>query len=71
LNNAEWVVENQQSATLPCPYFNTTWFSDCVATTTTGAVMGVDGTTAIHMQSSNGALILSEWVDNTDMYVEY
>ncbi|KAE9369699.1 concanavalin A-like lectin/glucanase, partial [Stipitochalara longipes BDJ] len=69
LSNAEWVVENPVAGSLPCPNFNTVWFSNAVATTTTGAQMGIDGTTAIHMDSSDGTVIYSEWVDNNDMYV--
>jgi hypothetical protein len=71
LSNAEWVVENPVSSTLPCPNFTEVWFAQCSATTTTGAVMGIDGTTAIHMASSDGTVITSEWVDNTDMYVQF
>lgn len=71
LQNAEWVVENPVSGSMPCPNFDEVWFAQCSATTTTGATMGIDGTTAIHMASSDGTTIYSEYVDNTDVYVAW
>jgi hypothetical protein len=71
LDNVEWVVENPVSNTLPCPNFTEVWFAECSATTTTGATMGITGTTAIHMASSDGTTISSEYVDNADFYVAF
>jgi hypothetical protein len=70
LQNAEWIVENPGSGCMPCPSFNKVWFDDCKATTSTGAVQGITGTTAVHGSSIDGRTVVSEWVDNADMYVK-
>ena len=71
LSNAEWIVENPVAGSMPWPNFNNVWFSNAIATTTTGAQQGISGTTAIHGISSDGTTIYSEWVDNNDMYVQW
>ena len=70
LDNAEWVVENPVADSMAWGTFENVWFGNCKATTSTGAVQGITGTTAIHGASRDGRTILSEYVDNTDMYVK-
>jgi hypothetical protein len=70
LDNAEWVVENPVADSMPWGTFENVYFDSCKATTSTGAVQGITGTTAIHGASRDGRTVLSEYVDNTDMYVK-
>jgi hypothetical protein len=70
LDNAEWVVENPVADSMPWGTFENVYFDSCKATTSTGAVQGITGTTAIHGASRDGRMVLSEYIDNTDMYVK-
>ncbi|KAE9376027.1 concanavalin A-like lectin/glucanase [Stipitochalara longipes BDJ] len=67
--NAEWVVENPGS--LDTPVFNNVFFTNCLATTTTGAQQGISGTTLIYMDSKDGEVSKGLEISNTELEVTY
>jgi hypothetical protein len=49
------------------------FFTNCLATTTTGAQMGIDGTTLIYMDSrgGDGEVSKGEEISNSELRVSY
>jgi hypothetical protein len=68
--NAEWIVENPNSP-MDTPVFNDVYFTNCLATTTTGADQGLDGTTLYYMDSTDGEVSKAKIVSNTELLVTY
>jgi Peptidase A4 family len=58
---------------LDTPDFNDVFFTNCLATTTTGARMGIDGTTLIYMESTggDGELSKGQEINNSELRVFY
>ncbi|KAH8792236.1 hypothetical protein F5882DRAFT_376788 [Hyaloscypha sp. PMI_1271] len=67
--NAEWDVENPGG--LDTPVFTDVIFTNCLATTTTGAQQGIDGTTLIYMDSKNGEISKGLEIDDSQLRVFY
>ena len=68
-SNAEWIVENPGG--LDTPVFNTVFFTNCLATTTTGARQGIDGATLVYMDSQDGEVSKGKEISNTELQVSY
>jgi hypothetical protein len=66
-----WIVENNAwpRSNQSWPSFENISFAQSSATTSTGVVQGFDGKILFHGQSYDGREILSQVVDNTNMYV--